>query len=84
MNIHKRISTKIAIIIIVLLIVFTALFIFGFFTVSKCNNSSSFRNPNLISFNPEPATNHGCYFKWQCQFVKNEKSKERCYDQFDD
>lgn len=81
MNIDKKIPIKYAVLIIGMCVVIG--FAVSFFTVSKCRYSPKNRNPNLLTFNPEPArTVTACYFVWQCQFIKGEEGQEVCYDQF--
>lgn len=81
MNIHKKITIKIAILIIGICLVVGV--IISFFTVSKCRYSSSFNNPNRLTFNPEPSpTVTACYFEWQCQFIESEEGQEVCYAKF--
>lgn len=82
MNIHKKISPKIAIIIIGACVVVG--FVVSLFTVSKCRYTQNSRNPNVLTFNPEPAGKvTACYFKWQCQLIEDEQGRKICDAKFD-
>lgn len=82
MNIHKKISLKMVAIIVGICVVVS--FVVSFFTVSKCRYTQNSRNPNVLTFNPEPAGKvTACYFKWQCQLIEDEQGRKICDAKFD-
>lgn len=77
MNINKKISIRLALVIII--VCGLAVIVISSFTVSKCGYSPNARNPNLLSFNSESVELSGCYFEWQCQLIDNGYARNFCY-----
>lgn len=81
MNVHKKVTTWIALLIIVIFLIIAS--IVSFLTVSPCRYSPSAKNPNVLTFNVEPApTVTACYFKWQCQLIESEEGRKVCEAKF--
>ena len=78
----KKISTKVAIVIIALCTV--VVLGVSFFTASKCRYSESFLPSGLLPNQPETEASRlaGCYFKWQCQLIESGEGREICNSKF--
>lgn len=80
MNVHKKISGKLVLLIIVCTVALVSV-VFLFFTNFGCSYTPKFRPTNWISDQPESSKLDGCYFEWQCYFLPEGEARDYCYDQ---